>query len=147
MASPAYKQRGKLLYDRLDQELSKYGYKDLAEYMVQVMMGSDPRPGVGKLFAQVSDVKGDLPTLDEWNAIKMEVLMNNLYAGEPVSLDLSVKTAAQLFGHVYPALARVDAQVLVADVTPKTMSEADLRRFAETWKAAFTEKKTKRLKE
>ena len=131
----ANKKTSKSVLYQVTKRLSVNGISDgVGGFLTSIMLGIDPRPGLGRLFVLVSAIKTDMPTQEEWDEIKQEVLSNPVYRNVIVSLDQSIKAAEKLIGYVYPRLNTVSGTIEMKATTEKVLSEKELKDFVTAYR-------------
>jgi len=131
----ANKKQSYNLLKQVRDQLSANGISgSIGGFLTELMIGRDPRPGIGRLFELVSAIKKDYPTQEEWDEIKQEVLGNPVYKNVIVSLDQSIKAAEKLIGYVYPRLNTVSGTVELRATVERVLSEEELGAFVEAYR-------------
>jgi hypothetical protein len=107
------------------------------------MAGQDPRPKPSELYRLVHEIHSknpdSLPTQEQWDEIKTQILFCAELHGQPVDLSTSKSAAETLYASLWPKLkamevqGSVDHQVGVSE----PLTKEEMQAFAENFVKEF----------
>lgn len=117
----------------IKEAVRREGVPEPIPFLVAIMAGRDPRPGIGALKAAVlkaeeSEVKGQ-PEAEFWDKVKEMVLYNPLYEREPVAVQDSQSASKELLSYQHSKKKAVHvsgSMEHLVTVEPLTAKEAEL---------------------